>query len=298
MTDFVQRLETELVRVGYRERRLRRVRLLQVAMPVAVAAAAAAVLVVAIDPATETERPVAPVAPVVRAAGLPGPPAGFEDQRVAVANGTTVKLAATRLTDALRQAGWKAGPVLNAPDQARTVTVVVYDAPEHEPFAQAVNAQLYDGALPVVSAESQDVEGLSAAPATIVLGADRANDSPIVPVIAADLRLVRTTVYGKRFEPDPASNVTAVGRMFDVTVGSGGGVARRVRVSVRLRGGTVEDIRGATTLDRVAGRVTTGVFIDRAPNAGEVYTVDVTVKPARGESRKSDNTRTYNVLFE
>ena len=73
-----------------------------------------------------------------------------------------------------------------------------------------------------------------------------------------------------------------------------------VPVQVTLQGGTGKDITGKETVDTiVAGEsATAAIPLSRKPTAGEVYTVNVEVKPVPGEKKTDNNKSTYNVLFQ
>jgi hypothetical protein len=76
--------------------------------------------------------------------GTAAQPVSRGDVTVAVLNGTTVPGLARGAATKLQNAGFKIGTVTNAPDQARSATVVAYQ-PGHEAEAQAVAKLIHVG---------------------------------------------------------------------------------------------------------------------------------------------------------
>jgi hypothetical protein len=57
---------------------------------------------------------------------------------------------------------------------------------------------------------------------------------------------------------------------------------------------------GKKTVDTIAkgASATVNIALPQKPQAGEVYTVNVEVKPVPGEKNTTNNKSTYNVLFQ
>jgi hypothetical protein len=70
-----------------------------------------------------------------------------------------------------------------------------------------------------------------------------------------------------------------------------------IKVTVRLTGPS--KISASKTVDKVASKAeaTANVTLPKAPRAGEVYTVAVSVAPVPGEQKTDNNKQTYQVLF-
>jgi hypothetical protein len=73
-----------------------------------------------------------------------------------------------------------------------------------------------------------------------------------------------------------------------------------VPVQVTLQGTSGKDITGKKTVDTIAQGESAEVSVplSRKPTAGDVYTVNVEVKPVPGEKKTDNNKSTYNVLFQ
>ncbi len=115
--------------------------------------------------------------------------------------------------------------------------------------------------------------------------------------------LVSTKAGGVTLQPDPAANkVSLAGNLaFEVTIqDQGDNPELDIPVVVTLQGGTGKDItatKKVSTIDKGASATVT-IPIAKKPTAGQVYTVDVEVKPVPGEEKTDNNKATYNVLFQ
>jgi hypothetical protein len=115
--------------------------------------------------------------------------------------------------------------------------------------------------------------------------------------------LTSTKVNNVTLQPDPASNRVPIAGDLTFVVefaNQGENTEFDVPVQVTLQGGTSKDITGKKTVDTIANgeSATVNVPLSGKPTAGEVYTVNVEVKPVRGEKKTDNNKSTYNVLFE
>jgi hypothetical protein len=115
--------------------------------------------------------------------------------------------------------------------------------------------------------------------------------------------LVSTKVNNVTLQPDPAANKVPVAGDLTFVVefaNQGENTEFDVPVQVTLQGGTGKDITGKKTVDTIANgeSATVNVPLSRKPTAGEVYTVNVEVKPVPGEKKTDNNKSTYNVLFQ
>jgi hypothetical protein len=114
--------------------------------------------------------------------------------------------------------------------------------------------------------------------------------------------LLSTTVNGVTLQPDPAPNkVSASGDLtFQVKFANQGENNEfDVPVQVTLEG-SGKPITGKKTVDTIAAgeEAIVNVPLPTKPAAGEVYTVNVEVKPVPGETKIDNNKSTYNVLFQ
>jgi hypothetical protein len=114
--------------------------------------------------------------------------------------------------------------------------------------------------------------------------------------------LVSTVVNGVTLQPDPAANkVSLAGDLtFKVTFqNQGDNDEFDVPVQVTLQG-SGKPITAKKTVDTIAkgASATVNVALPSKPTAGEVYTVNVEVKPVPGEKKTDNNKSTYNVLFQ
>lgn len=191
MSDYLDRLETELVRVGFRERRRRPAPLRLAGGAALVAAVVLAILIVVLESEPAAERAVRPATTPVpdTSAGLPGPPAGLGRHRIGVVNGTTITGIAGLLVTQLREAGWRVSDPGNAIRQDVQNSIVVYGKPELAPIAGKVADRL---GLPLsqTTGDPTSAARILVAPAdplvgsdgvTIVIGADRRPTSPRPP---------------------------------------------------------------------------------------------------------------------
>jgi hypothetical protein len=114
--------------------------------------------------------------------------------------------------------------------------------------------------------------------------------------------LVSTVVNGVTLQPDPAANKVPVNGdlTFKVTFANQGDNDEfDVPVQVTLQG-SGKPIVGKKTVPTIAkgASATVSVPLPSKPTAGEVYTVNVEVKPVPGEKKTDNNKSTYNVLFQ
>jgi hypothetical protein len=114
--------------------------------------------------------------------------------------------------------------------------------------------------------------------------------------------LTSTVVNGVTLQPDPAANkVPIAGDLtFKVTFANQGDNDEfDVPVTVTLQG-SGKPIVGKKTVSTIAkgASATVNIALPTKPTAGEVYTVNVEVKPVPGEKKTDNNKSTYNVLFQ
>jgi hypothetical protein len=132
-------------------------------------------------------------------------------------------------------------------------------------------------------------------------GGNRGNGK-VAPGLHGD-GLVSTKVNNVTLQPDPAANKVPIAGDLTFVIefaNQGENTEFDVPVQVTLQGGTGKDITGKKTVDTIANgeSATVNVPLSRKPTAGEVYTVNVEVKPVPGEKKTDNNKSTYNVLFE
>jgi hypothetical protein len=132
-------------------------------------------------------------------------------------------------------------------------------------------------------------------------GGGRQNSKTIAPGLHGT-GLVSTVVNGVTLQPDPAANkVSLAGDLtFKVTFqNQGDNDEFDVPVQVTLQG-SGKPITAKKTVDTIAkgASATVNVALPSKPTAGEVYTVNVEVKPVPGEKKTDNNKSTYNVLFQ
>jgi hypothetical protein len=129
------------------------------------------------------------------------------------------------------------------------------------------------------------------------------NNGKLAPGLHGD-GLVSTKVNNVTLQPgDSGSNRVPIAGDLTFVVefaNQGENTEFDVPVQVTLQGGTGKDITGKKTVDTIANgeSATVNVPLSGKPTAGEVYTVNVEVKPVRGEKKTDNNKSTYNVLFE
>jgi hypothetical protein len=114
--------------------------------------------------------------------------------------------------------------------------------------------------------------------------------------------LTSTEVNGITLQPDPAANKVPISGdlTFKVTFqNQGENDEFDVPVQVTLQG-SGKPIVGKKTVDTIAkgASATANIALPSKPAAGEVYTVNVEVKPVPGEKKTDNNKSTYNVLFQ
>jgi hypothetical protein len=132
-------------------------------------------------------------------------------------------------------------------------------------------------------------------------GGGRQNPKEVAPGLHGN-GLTSTEVNGVTLQPDPAANkVSVAGDLtFKVTFeNQGENPEFDVPVQVTLEGAG-KPIVGKKTVDTIAQgeSATVNVALPSKPQAGEVYTVNVEVKPVPGEKKTDNNKSTYNVLFQ
>jgi hypothetical protein len=127
------------------------------------------------------------------------------------------------------------------------------------------------------------------------------NTGPVAPGLHGN-GLTSTKVNNVTLQPGVANRVPLAGNLTFVVefANQGENTEFDVPVQVTLQGGTGKDITGKKTVDTIANgeSATVNVPLSGKPTPGEVYTVNVEVKPVRGEKKTDNNKSTYNVLFE
>jgi hypothetical protein len=114
--------------------------------------------------------------------------------------------------------------------------------------------------------------------------------------------LTSTVVNGVTLQPDPAANKVPIAGdlIFKVTFANQGDNDEfDIPVTVTLQG-SGKAIVGKKTVSTIAkgASATVNIALPSKPTAGEVYTVNVEVKPVPGEKKTDNNKSTYNVLFQ
>jgi hypothetical protein len=132
-------------------------------------------------------------------------------------------------------------------------------------------------------------------------GSGRQNNQAIRPGTHGS-GLDSTTVDGITLQPDPAANKVPLGGDLTFSVkftNQGENDEFDIPVVVTLQG-PGKPIVGKKTVDTVVkgASATATITLPRKPTAGEVYTVNVEVKPVPGEKTTDNNKSTYNVLFQ
>jgi len=132
-------------------------------------------------------------------------------------------------------------------------------------------------------------------------GRGRQSQTQIAPGLHGS-GLDSTTVDGVTLQPDPAANKVSASGSLEFSVkftNQGENDEFDIPVTVTLQG-EGKPIIGKKTVDTVVkgATATANIALPRKPTAGEVYTVNVEVKPVPGEKKTDNNKSTYNVLFE